>query len=207
MSRSRCVCLVRAMATPARAITGEAGHSGMRQGRVRSRWRTRLTSAEMAISAYSAMIITAVEDTTDCRLDFAHRIVAQAPMNSVATQGAPLRLMRASARDTGPGHAWSRAVEKMMRANCSVMASEALKMAMIAPTVTMSTTVWPKALSITSVRGVSELRKPCRSGAPKTVAMNGRSSHTMPTDAAVTTALPTWAAEPAVSSEKLIALS
>src|SRR3954454_23945201 len=188
MSRSRCVCLVRAMATPARAITGEAGHSGMRQGRVRSRWRTRLTSAEMAISAYSAMIITAVEDTTDCRLDFAHRIVAQAPMNSVATHGAPLRLTRLSASDTGPGHARSRAVEKMIRANCSVMASDALKMAMMAPTVTMSTTVWPNALRITSVSGVLELRNACRSGAPNTVAMNGTSSQMMPTLAAVTTA-------------------
>src|SRR5690348_2693891 len=116
------------------------------------------------------MIITAVEDTTDCRLDFAHRTVAQAPMNSVATHGAPLRLSRVNASDTGFGHARSRAVENMIRANCSVMASDALKIAMIAPTVTMSTTVCPKALRITSVSGVVELRKPCRSGAPNTVA-------------------------------------
>ena len=53
---------------------------------VEESWRTRLTSAEMAISAYSAMIITAVEDTTDCRLDFAHRSVAHTPMNSVSIQ-------------------------------------------------------------------------------------------------------------------------
>src|SRR2546423_1424241 len=112
------------------------------------------------------MIITAVEDTTDCRLDLAHRIVAQAPMNSVATHGAPLAFSRLSAADTGPGQARSRAVENMIRANCSVMASDALKIAMIAPTVTMSTTVWPNALSITSVSGVLELRKPCRFGAP-----------------------------------------
>ena len=55
------------------------------------------------------MIITAVEDTTDCRLDFRQRIVAQAPMNSVATHGAPLALTRASVREIGPGQAWSRA--------------------------------------------------------------------------------------------------
>src|SRR3954471_21023041 len=125
------------------------------------------------------MIITAVDDTTDCRLDFAHRIVAQTPMNSVATHGAPLPLTLLSASETGPGHARSRAVENMIRANCSVMASDALKMAMIAPTVTMSTTVWPNALRMTSVSGVLELRKPFRSGAPNTVATNGTSSQKM----------------------------
>src|SRR4051794_20127113 len=135
------------------------------------------------------MIITAVEDTTLWRLDSMQRIVAQTPMNSVATQGAPLPLTLASAFEIGPGHARSRAVENVMRANCSVIASDALKIAMIAPTVTMSTTVPPNALSITSVSGVSDARKPCRSWAPNTLAMNGTSSHTMPIAAAVTTAL------------------
>src|SRR3954454_25275283 len=153
------------------------------------------------------MIITAVEDTTDCRLDFRHRIVAQAPMNSVATHGAPLRLTRPRPLEIGPGHAWSRAVDQVMRANWSVMASDALKIAMIAPTVTMSTTVPPNALWMTSVSGVSEVRKPFRSGAPNTVAMNGTISHRIPMAAAITTALPTWAAEPSVSSDQLMAES
>src|SRR3954453_3947537 len=153
------------------------------------------------------MIITAVDDTTDCRLDFRHRIVAHAPMNSVATHGAPLRLTRPRPLEIGPGHAWSRAVDQVMRANWSVMASDALKIAMIAPTVTMSTTVPPNALWMTSVSGVEDARKPWRSGAPNTLAMNGTSSHRIPMIAAPTTALPICAAEPSVSSEKLIALS
>src|SRR3954451_8937251 len=109
------------------------------------------------------MIITAVEETTVCRLDIRHRIVAHAPMKSVATHGAPLAFSRESALVTGPGHAWSRAVDHMIRANCSVMASDALKMAMIAPIVTMSTTVLPNAASMTSVSGVDDARKAGRS--------------------------------------------
>src|SRR3978361_1487494 len=100
------------------------------------------------------MIITAVEDTTDCRLAFRQRILAQAPVNHAGTQRAAVGVARAGVREIGPGQAWSRAVDQVMRENCSVIASDALKMAMIAPTVTMSTTVSPNALRTTSVSGV-----------------------------------------------------
>jgi len=71
----------------------------------------------------------------------------------------------------------------------------------------MLTKVSPNAERATSVSGVVEPRNAVRFGAPKTIRMNGTSSNAMPISAALTTAWPTWTAEPVVSSLKLMALS
>ena len=71
----------------------------------------------------------------------------------------------------------------------------------------MSAAVVPQTVPTRSVRGVALERYVWRSWAPKSPAMNGTSSSTIPVSAAMTTALPMLPAAPRVSSEKLIALS
>src|SRR5205085_7940595 len=162
----------------------------------------------MAIRPYSVMMSTAVKVTTSASVPCRHRSVASTPTTMVATEGAPVeRQTRLSAPLMGPGQARSRPLAKTTRANCKVMAREALKIAIIAPQVTIVLKVEPNAAPTTSVSGVLDDRKEASDAAPKTMAMNGTTSKTMPMVAAVTTAWPTCAADPAVSSEKLMALS
>ena len=87
MIRSLPFCWLSASPTPISAMSGETGHSGIRNGRSSSFWRTRLTTAEIAISAYRMMISTAVKVTTLIRLDCAHRIAPSTPTVIVATHG------------------------------------------------------------------------------------------------------------------------
>src|ERR1700704_2359121 len=112
---------------------------------------------------------TAVNVTTATRLDWKHSTAARPPVRSVATQGVRSDgCTCAMALLIGPGQARSRPDDQTIRANWRVIASDALKIAMIAPYVMMLTNVSPKAALATSVSGVGEARNLERSGAPKT---------------------------------------
>src|ERR1700759_4634448 len=127
------------------------------------------------------MISTAVNVTTLSRLDCAHRIAPRMPPVSVATHGILKRgLTYDSAFEIGFGHAMSRPLAYVTRANWSVIANDALKIARIAPQVTMSTAVCPNEDRTTSVTGVEECRNAGRSAVPSRTPMNGMTSKTIP---------------------------
>ena len=145
-TRSECFCWVRAITTPARAMIGGTGQSGIRDGRARCFCRTRLTSAETAISPYSTTISTAVNVTTVTSEAWKQRMVASVPTMSVATQGAPRLCSTFAIHElTGSGQAKSRPLAHTIRENCRVMATEALKIAMSPPMVIRVTNVCPNA--------------------------------------------------------------
>src|SRR5207253_8868590 len=103
------VCCVGAITQPASARIGGTGQSGILDGRARFACRTRLTSAEMAISAYSVTIRTAVKVTTATSVDWKQRMVASAPTIRVATHGVPRPGMTLAIQElTGSGQAMSR---------------------------------------------------------------------------------------------------
>src|SRR5215470_1044014 len=114
--RSALFCLVSAITTPARAMIGGAGQSGIFDGLSRCFWRTRLTRAETAISPYRTTIRTAVKVTTVISEDWKHRMVASAPTISVATHGAPRRESTLVTHVlTGSGQALSRPLAHTIR--------------------------------------------------------------------------------------------
>ena len=96
--RSVLFCLVSAITTPAGAMIGGAGQSGIFDGRSRCFWVIRLTRAEMAISPYRTTISTAVKVTTVISEDWKQRMDASVPTISVATHGAPRRGSTLAAR-------------------------------------------------------------------------------------------------------------
>src|SRR5207244_12883799 len=96
-------------------------------------------------------------------------MVARAPTINVATQGAP------RAGSTLPihslitvGQARSRPAAQSIRANWSVIARQALRMAMIAPIATIRSKVSPKEVLAGSSIGVGELTEALIAGTRKT---------------------------------------
>src|SRR5215831_652977 len=135
--RSALFCLVSAITTPASAMIGGAGQSGIRDGRSRCFWRIRLTREETAISPYRTTISTAVKVTTVISEDWKQRMDASTPTISVATHGAPRRGSTLAIHElTGSGQALSRPLAHTILANCNVMATEALKIAITAAVTT-----------------------------------------------------------------------
>src|ERR1700758_724477 len=115
-------------------MMGGTGHSGIRDGLSRCRCRIRLTSADSAISPYRTTMSTAVNVTTAISVDWKHKMVASVPTISVATHGAPRLLSILVTHElTGSGQAKSRPLAHTIRANCSVIATDALKIAISAP--------------------------------------------------------------------------
>src|SRR5580658_1898569 len=126
--RSEPFCLVSATTTPASAMIGGTGQSGIFDGRSRCFCVTRLTRAETAISPYRTTISTAVKVTTEISVDWKQRIVASVPTISVATHGEPRRGSTFEIHElTGSGQAKSRPLAQTIRENCRVIATEALK--------------------------------------------------------------------------------
>src|SRR5437667_460089 len=105
------------------------------------------------------------------------------------------------------GQARSRPAAQPLRANWSVIARHAVRMAMMAPIATIREKVSPKEVFAASSIGVAELTKALMSGTPKTTSRKVPSCKAIPIEAARTTARPTCLASPSVSSEKLMALS
>src|SRR5215467_13022257 len=137
ITRSEPFCLVSATTTPTRAMSGGTGQNGIRDGRSRCRCRTRLTRAETAMRPYKITISTAVNVTTVISDAWKHKIVASTPTIRVATHGAPRLCSTFAIHElTGSGQAKSRPLAHTIRANCSVIATDALKIAIRAPYVT-----------------------------------------------------------------------
>src|SRR4051794_33480643 len=113
------------------------------------------------------MVSTDTNVTTATMSEAKQRMVAHTPTTRVATQGASVvGRSFCSALLTGDGQMASRPLVHNTRANCRVIARQALKNAMTAPTMRTVVAVWPQRCSTTYVSGVLELRKSLRSGAP-----------------------------------------
>src|SRR5215211_6502648 len=98
-----------AMPTPANAILGGTGHTGMRHGRARLRWRMRLTGAERATSAYSTTISTPVKVTALTKSEKNESAAADTPTTIAPTHGLPYRSLTLVSASLAPmGHARSR---------------------------------------------------------------------------------------------------
>src|SRR5689334_13792428 len=127
MPMSRPVCWVSAITTPTSASTGASGHSGIRDGRVASRSRTRLTNAAIATRPYNTMISTAVNVTVVTSFYFQPEDGIR-PGTVTGVQTCALPIFRARREAAGePGTAHQRGADGDLRARYTAAAAPAAR--------------------------------------------------------------------------------